>query len=302
MSGSSRKAESGWIDRDLYPFSSNYMETSAGDLHYVDDGSGDSTVVLLHGNPTWSFLYRDVIHELTDRNRCIAPDLLGFGLSDRPGDFGYLPENHAEIIEEFLGKLDAGPYHLVLHDYGGPIGTSYAVKHPENVASMVPMNTFCWPISSFRGKLFSKIVGGEVGKKLIRNLDFFSNRIIKHGTGERFLLPASGKELSRREHRHYLIPTRNRVTKRAITRFPRELTESRDWFSELRSQLHRLQTKPGLVIWGANDPAFSYEDMKHWTNVLDAQEVVVFRGAGHYLQETHGREIGIKIQGFLSEI
>lgn len=118
-----------WIDRNEYPFASHYFQTSAGKLHYVDEGEGPP-IVMLHGNPTWSFLYRNLIKQLSSRYRCIAPDYLGFGLSDKPFDWNYRPEEHAKNLAALIEHLGLKEVTLVVNDWGGPIGMHYAVTHP----------------------------------------------------------------------------------------------------------------------------------------------------------------------------
>ena len=113
-------AETSWVDRQNYPFQSRYQQLSDGQMHYVDEGQGD-VVLLVHGTPTWSFEYRHVIAALSKHHRCIAPDHLGFGLSERPTGFAYTPEAHAQALREFVGRLGLDRFTLVVHDFGGPI-------------------------------------------------------------------------------------------------------------------------------------------------------------------------------------
>jgi haloalkane dehalogenase len=114
-------SDTSWIDRNEYPFASHYFETPAGKLHYVDEGKGQP-VVMLHGNPTWSFLYRNLIKQLSPHYRCIAPDHIGFGLSDKPVDWSYLPEEHAKNLAALIEHLGLKDITLVVGDWGGPIG------------------------------------------------------------------------------------------------------------------------------------------------------------------------------------
>jgi haloalkane dehalogenase len=121
-----------WVDRNEYPFRSHYLSTEHGDLHYVDEGSGE-VILFVHGNPTWSFMYRHLIKGLSAGFRCVAPDHIGFGLSDKPFDVSYLPQFHAENLERFIDRRGLKDITLVIHDWGGAIGMSYALNHPENV-------------------------------------------------------------------------------------------------------------------------------------------------------------------------
>jgi haloalkane dehalogenase len=110
-----------WLDRGEYPFRSRYVKTQYGDIHYVDEGAG-KVVLFVHGNPTWSFMYRHLIQGLSEHYRCVAPDHIGFGLSDKPRDAAYLPQFHAENLTAFIETLGLKDITLVIHDWGGPIG------------------------------------------------------------------------------------------------------------------------------------------------------------------------------------
>src|SRR5690606_27916773 len=125
-----------WLDRTAYPFRSRVMDLAEGRIHYVDEGQG-TPLLMVHGTPTWSFLYRKLIAALAPDYRCVALDHLGFGLSDKPRDGHYRPEDHARRLREFVERLDLRDIVLVVHDFGGPIGLSYAIDRPDNVRALV---------------------------------------------------------------------------------------------------------------------------------------------------------------------
>src|SRR2546426_9493886 len=131
------------VDSAEYPFADRWFERGGSALHYVDEGSGPP-VLMLHGNPTWSFLYRNVIKQLGGAVRSIAPDYPGFGLSDHPPGYGYTPQEHAEWIHALIDDTGLKRFVLVLQDWGGPIGLSIAVERPEDVAGLVVLNTGAW--------------------------------------------------------------------------------------------------------------------------------------------------------------
>src|SRR5688572_2825134 len=116
-----------WLDEQAYPFQSRWLDVGPGQVHYVDEGEGP-TLLFVHGTPTWSFEYRHVIKALSKKFRCVAPDQLGFGLSDRPADFDYSPESHAKSLRTFVDKLQLRDFVLVVHDFGGPIGLPLALE------------------------------------------------------------------------------------------------------------------------------------------------------------------------------
>ena len=153
-----------WLDRNLYPFQPHFLELKMGRLHYVDEGQGE-TLLMVHGNPSWSFGYRHLIQGLADQYRCVAPDHIGFGLSDKPFSWSYKPADQAANLRTFIERLGLENITLIVQDWGGPIGLSYAVEQPENIRRLVIMNTWMWPVSGdpyYWG--FSKFIGGPIGR------------------------------------------------------------------------------------------------------------------------------------------
>ncbi len=133
-----------WLERNEYPFESHWFNLPEGQMHYLGEGRADDpereTLLFVHGTPEWSFGYRKLIKDLAQDYRCLAPDLLGFGLSDKP-EVSYHPKDQAERLGRFLETHDPGPLTLVLHDFGGPIGLGWALQHLEQVRRLVLMNT-----------------------------------------------------------------------------------------------------------------------------------------------------------------
>src|SRR5262245_53355037 len=133
-----------WLDRDAYPFQNRYLPTRYGRVHYIDEGQGEP-ILFVHGTPTWSFEYRHLVRSLRRTHRCIALDHLGFGLSERPADFGYRPEDHAETLREFCDGLGLDAFTLVVHDFGGPIGLPLALA--GHARRLVILNSWMWPFT-----------------------------------------------------------------------------------------------------------------------------------------------------------
>ena len=156
----------GWVDRREYPFEPRELDVEGGRLSYVDEGEG-APIVMVHGTPTWSFLYRHLIRELRPRYRCVAPDHLGFGLSDRPADWSYRPEDQGRNLARLIETLGLKDITLAVHDYGGPIGLAYALDHPENVRRLVLFNTWMWSFAGDRRIAWpARILGGRLGRYL----------------------------------------------------------------------------------------------------------------------------------------
>lgn len=144
-------------DRDIYPFTSRWFDSSRGRVHYIDEGVGPP-ILFCHGNPTWSFLYRDIIAGLRDRFRCIASDYLGFGLSDRPSGYGYTVEEHANTVGELVDFLGLDGYLSMGQDWGGPVSMAVDTVRADRVRGIVLGNTWFWPADELRMKLFSRVM------------------------------------------------------------------------------------------------------------------------------------------------
>src|SRR3954451_9029968 len=170
-----------WVDSRLYPFEDRWVEANGARVHYVDEGSGP-TLLMLHGNPTWSFLYRDVIKGLSDGHRCIALDYPGFGLSGAPPGYSFTAAEHAAVVERFVEALDLRDVTLMVQDWGGPIGFWVARRHPERFARFVIGNTWAWSLRDrLSASLFSRALGGRVGRRLILRRNLFVERILPGG-------------------------------------------------------------------------------------------------------------------------
>jgi haloalkane dehalogenase len=161
-------------DPALYPFESRCFDSSRGRVHYVDEGDGPP-LVLYHGNPTWSFLYRNIITALRGRFRCIAADYLGFGLSDRPAGFGYTIEEHAQVMGEFIDHLGLDGYLLMAQDW-------VATARADRVRGVVLGNTWFWPSEDLTTRMFSRVMGSPPMQWAILRRNFFIERLIPAGT------------------------------------------------------------------------------------------------------------------------
>ncbi len=129
-----------WLDETLYPFQSRFVEIEGNRIHYVDEGRGP-TLLLLHGNPTWSFLYRHIIPRLSGRFRCVAVDYPGFGLSSARLGYSFKPREHSTVIERLVLELDLDEIGLMVQDWGGPIGLGFAGRHPDHIRTLLICNT-----------------------------------------------------------------------------------------------------------------------------------------------------------------
>ena len=282
-----------WINRTEYPFASHHFQTPAGRLHYVDEGDGQP-VVMLHGNPTWSFLYRNLIKQLSPHYRCIAPDHLGFGLSDKPADWSYLPSDHADNLAALIEHLGLKNITLVVQDWGGPIGLHYAVTHPGNVARLVVMNSWAWPVNHDPHYLmFSMFMGGPIGRMLIRKRNFFAGTFMRAAFGDK-------SKLSQETHEHYLRALPDAEARRGCYIFPKQIVDSTEWLRRIWSSVPVLRDKPALFVWGMEDVAFREKELKQWLNAFPQARIVRLLRVGHFVQEEAPEELAQAVEDFLS--
>jgi haloalkane dehalogenase len=283
-----------WLDRTEYPFESNYLDLEPGRLHYVDEGEG-RPILMLHGNLTWSFLYRKVIRDLSDEHRCIAPDYFGFGLSDKPRYWSYRPADHARMIEAFVEELGLDDVTLVVQDWGGPIGLSYAERHPDDVHSLVICNSWCWPIENrLRARTVSTLLGGPVGRYFGKRYNFFADRLLPMGFADRSRLTDAVK-------RHYTEPLANPEDRKGTWTFARELTGSSAWLEDLWEMRAAVAGEQALLCWGMQGSMFGADALRTWQGLYPDARTAEFDDAGHFLPEEKGPELAAEIRRFLSE-
>jgi haloalkane dehalogenase len=281
-----------WLDRQEYPFASHYFTTPAGTMHYVDEGTGEP-IVFVHGNPAWSFEFRNLIKEFSKTNRCIAPDLIGFGLSDKPAGWSYLPKEQAKNLELFLESLGLNSITLVVGDWGGPIGLSYAISHPEKIKNIVITNTWLWSVrSDWYYQAFSRFVGGPIGRWLIRNHNFFAGTIVR-------ALFADKSRLTPKIHAHYMMPLAKPEERKGSWVFPAEIIGSSDWLQSLWDNHDLLRSKKILIAWGMKDIGFRENELKTWMQAFPDAKVVRFEDAGHFVVEEKPAEVIREIKNLI---
>ena len=280
-----------WVDRTEYPFTSKYAALKDGRMHYIDEGAG-SPALFVHGTPTWSFEYRHVIRAARGTSRCIAPDHLGFGLSDRPRQAEYTPEAHARRLHEFVDQLGLDRFALVVHDYGGPIALPLALA--GRVTKLVLLNTWMWPFDDDKEMANrARLVSGALGRFMYRHLN----------ASLRLLMPsayASKARLTRTVHRQYLEPFRNRAD-RVLVLWPLAyaLLGSSAYYRELYSRIDRLRPIPTSIIWGLKDTAFRPHLLARWKEELPEASVLSLDNAGHWPHEEAPSEVAEAITEFL---
>jgi haloalkane dehalogenase len=272
-----------WIDPALFPYESRFLELDGAHVHYIDEGSGP-TLLMLHGNPTWSFLYRDIVAALRDRFRCLALDYPGFGLSTPPPDYGFTVAEHAEIVTGFVAELGLEDWTPVVQDWGGPVGLAAAARAPEKVAALAILNTWAWPLQGNRTtSRFSKLMGGPIGQFAIIRLNGFVNLVIP--------LAVQRGRPARAVMDHYRSPLPTPQSRRAAAILPRELLAARPFLERVEKGLERLRHLPALLCFSDGDPLFGKPDQDRFAQALPNHRRVTVVNAGHYLQEDAPLEI-----------
>lgn len=266
-----------WLDRRQFPFASRELDVGPGRMHYVDVGptSPRSTVLLLHGNPTWSFMYRRVIRSLCNRHRCIAPDWLGFGLSDRPRDWAYCPAEHLDCLRTLVDRLQIDKMILVMHDWGGPIGCWYATENVKRIRGLVIANSWLWPPEEIRLRAFGRIFASRPGSMAITHLNALAH-MMPLGTGGRSPLTASTRT-------HYLkAQTSGRHGSMALAG---AFHSARDWLASLWQRRAMLQGLPIAFVWGLMDPAVRPTCLERWLYAYPDAYAVRLDDVGHFVPE-----------------
>lgn len=290
----------------LFPYEPRFARVRVAggehDLAYVEHGTGEP-VVLLHGNPTWGFLYRDVIPALPGM-RAIAPDLLGFGRSDkleRASD--YTLENHMSALSQLVDAVGLERVTLVVHDWAGPIGLSWAVDHPERVRRLVVMNTWAFapkphnrvpqPLKTFRRRI--------LGELLVLGANAFVGFALPFGVVHR------KERMTKDVMRAYRAPFPTWSSRHPVLAFPRgiPIRETDPAFARMKRTEEGLGslTQPALLVWGARDPVFPPRVMAKFKERLpNVKGEVVYEDASHFLQEDRPREIGEAISRFVQGV
>jgi len=277
-----------------YPFSSNFL-TLPDQLkyHYIDEGKGDP-IVMVHGNPTWSFTFRNLIKEFKKNSRVIVPDHIGCGPSDKPQDYTYQLKNHIDNLESLIDHLKLKKITLIVHDWGGAIGFGLATRNPENIKKIVLLNT-----AAFRSQRIPFRIG-------LCRLPFFGEKIVRHfnafAWGATWM--AVSKKLSPLIKEGYLLPYNNYSNRVATSRFVQDIPletdhPSYETLKTIEQNLPNLKC-PKLILWGGKDFCFNKHFFDRWKEIYPQAESYYFEKAGHYIIEDAKNEIISKMKPFLN--
>ncbi len=290
-----------YVSRDLYPFESRFVKAGPWRYHYLDEGAGEP-VVMVHGNPTWSFYFRNLVLALRGEYRCIVPDHIGCGLSDKPDDDGYdyRLKSRVDDLERLLDHLglDRGVT-LVLHDWGGMIGMACALRKPERIARLVILNTAAFLLpSSKRFPLRLRLIrsGGPIAAMAVRGFNLFAGSATTMATA-RGLAPEVRAGL--------IAPYDSWAHRIATLRFVQDIPlrpgdASYELVRNVDDSLHRFADRPMLICWGMKDFVFDAHFLAEWRRRFPKADVHEFPDAGHYVLEDAGNRIVPLVRDFLS--
>lgn len=288
------------ISKAVYPFQGKYLDLTDIKIHYLDEGTGNP-VVMLHGNPAWSIYYRNLVGALKNNFRCIVPDYVGCGFSDKPDDENYeysLDQRitDLEMLLQYL-KLDKN-ITLVMHDWGAMIGMGYALRHPKSIKKLVIMNSFAFTIPEDKKLPMSMrfFRNTHIGSAFLRHFNIFTS-IYSVGGTTRTLLENDVREA-------YQIPYDSQQNRIALQRFMEDMPisgeeKSYDLAKEIEDSLQKFRKTPALICWGMKDNLFDESFLEEWKKHLPQATVKVFDDCGHYILEDASNEVINLINQFL---
>jgi haloalkane dehalogenase len=284
------------------PLTAGHSALSTQSMHYLDEGQGDP-VVMVHGNPTWSFYFRNLVNALRGTHRCIVPDHIGCGRSDKPDDsrYAYTLANRVADLEALLDHLGvAKDITLIVHDWGGMIGMTYATRHPERIRRIVVLNTgafhlpkekpFPWTLWFCRNAL--------IGPLLVRGFNAFCLTAARDCV--------TRNPLSAEVRQSYLQPYDSWANRIAVLRFVQDIPlrpgdTSFDLVTQTQDKLHKLRDKPMLICWGDRDWVFDQHFLAEWQTRFPQADVHRFADAGHYVLEDAADEVIPLVLRFLQK-
>ncbi|KIO35138.1 alpha/beta fold hydrolase [Shewanella sp. cp20] len=285
----------------LFPFKRNYLDRNGHKLQYVNEGQGEP-VVMVHGNPSWSFYYRNLVKALSPNHQCIVPDHIGCGLSDKPDDGGYdyTLKNRIDDLEALLDHLEVKEkITLIVHDWGGMIGMGYAARHPERIKKIVVLNTgafhlpeakpFPWALWICRNTL--------LGTVLVRGFNAFSS-IASYVGVKRAPMPKAIREA-------YVAPFNSWANRISTLRFVQDIPlkpgdRNYELVSEISEKLNQFNQLPMMICWGLKDFVFDKHFLDEWKRRFPQAEVHEFADCGHYILEDASDEVVTHVQQFMA--
>ena len=288
----------GWLQAE-YPFSPRRHRLADGTaLSFLDEGPRAPTaVVMVHGNPTWSYYYRHLVRALAPARRCVVPDHVGMGLSEKPESRSYTLAQRIADLEELIASLGLKQIDLVVHDWGGAIGLGFAGRHPESVRRLVILNTAAFPDARIPARI-ALCRAPLLGPLIVRGCNGFA-------------WPATWMAMSRRalsveERRGYLLPYGSWADRVAVNAFVRDIPmdtshPSHATLAAVEAGLAHLRGKEALILWGGRDFCFNDHFLERWRGLLPGASEHRIADAGHYVLDDAREEVVPRVTAFLTQ-
>ncbi len=287
------------LDRTM-PFKRNYIERNGQQYHYVNEGQG-SPVVMIHGNPSWSFYYRNLVTSLSTHHQCIVPDHIGCGFSDKPGDedYDYTLVNRIDDLEALLEHLEVNAnITLVVHDWGGMIGMGYAARYPERIKRLVILNTGAFHLPKTKKLPIALWLGRNswIGTLLVRGFNAFS--------GIASVIGVKRKPMTKEIRQAYVAPFNSWKNRISTLRFIQDIPlkpgdRNYQLVSDIANDLEKFKTLPMLICWGLQDFVFDKHFLNEWQARFPGAKVHAFDDCGHYILEDASDQVVPLISDFL---
>jgi haloalkane dehalogenase len=280
------------VSHELFPVEHRFLDLDDARIHYVDEGAGE-TILLLHGNPAWSFLYRKIIAGLRDEFRCVALDYPGYGMSTAPPGYRFTPREHSAVLERFVDRLELRDLTVMVQDWGGPVGLGLGGRRPELISRLVIGNTFAWPLNNEpRVRVFSALMGGPLGRTLNRWFMLVPRVFFARGLAQG--VPKEVLDL-------YFAPWRDPARRPPAAIGPHQLIAASSYLKEVEANLPKLADRPALIVWGTKDFAFHASERERFEASFPDHRTVLYENASHFLQEDVGDRIAEEIKAFRRE-
>ena len=281
-----------------FPFAPHYMDLESFQMHYVDVGEGDP-LVLLHGDPTWGYLYRHFLPPLATRARCIVPDHMGMGKSGVPaGPYPYRLRHHIDNLEAFILRLELRDITLAVHDWGGPVGLGFAIRHPSRLKRLILMNT--WAFAQWPGGPLPRLI------ELIRSPRGEAFIMGKNGYVQPALVgtTAHSNHLTETALDAYLAPFRTPESRLALLCWSRDIPvttgdASYAEMQQIQNGLTQFRHLPVLLVWGMQDPVLPPTVLRIWQQLYPHATTHEIEEASHFLQEDAPERIAQAVEQFL---
>lgn len=286
-----------WLAEE-YPFAPwNFVTPRGARMSFLDEGPRtDEAVLMVHGNPTWSFYFRRLVQTLRSSHRCLVPDHIGMGLSEKPQNYDYSLATRIADLEELVWRLQLKRVHLVVHDWGGAIGFGFAARRPDCVGRITILNTAAFASPHIPARI-AICKAPVIGPLIVRGMNGFA--------GPATSMAMHRRALSSTEKRGYLFPYDSWANRVAVSGFVQDIPLSpshRSWSTlrHVEAALPRFRDNPIRIVWGGRDFCFNDRFLERWRELFPHAEVHRISDAGHYVLEDAASEAIPLVSSFLT--